>query len=224
MLLAVNESKERHTQPRDEAYARFDSAVSEESIFSSGPLLWQSLPHWGGTFFMTIVLAAGVMGLACLSCHVTRQDQELNPANFPGAGIVVRSELIRLWLPETLIDLAQRQSQSRVVRTHGELQRFLELEDRKDLWYAITTRGHQVNGNFVDITVIRRPYADPFDFAEFLDVLATVTGNPPVDPGTDSSQVSVHILAEGLLKCDPREVMAELLAHTSATPAQERSP
>jgi hypothetical protein len=171
-----------------------------------------------------IVFAAGVMGLAWLSCHVTRRDQGLEPDNSPGAGIAVRSEPIHLWLPRTLTELAQRQSQSRVVRTHEELRRFLELEGREDLWYALTARGHQVNGQFVDITVIRRPYDDAPHFPELLAILATVAGDPPRHPDADFSRASVHIIAEELLNSEPREVMAELLRHPSPSLHHERSP
>ncbi len=55
-------------------------------------------------FFTMIVFAAGVMGLARLSFHVARQAHELEPASRSGAGIIVRTEPIRLWLPQTLIE------------------------------------------------------------------------------------------------------------------------
>ena len=177
------------TEPRDAAIARYDLAGSEEPIRTSGPPPRRSRPGWADTFFMMIVFAAGVIGLACLSFHVTRQDQELEPASRSGSGIIVRSEPIHLWLPRTLTELAQRQSQSRVVRTHEELRRFLEREGREDLWYAMTERGHQVNGGFVDITVIRRPYDDAAHFAELLAVLATAAGNPPRHPDADFSKL-----------------------------------
>ena len=141
--------------------------------------------------------------------------KQLEPADRPGSGIIVRSELLRLWLPQTLTELAKRQSQFRVVRTHEELQRFLELQDRKDLWYALTMRGHQVNGDFVDITFIRWPYDDPLHFPELLEILATAAGNPPRDPDADFSTASVHIIANDSLNREPREVIAELLGHPS---------
>ena len=224
MLLPGNESKERDTEPRDVAIARRDLAGSGEPILASGSPLRRSRPGWADTFFTMIVLAAGVTGLTCLSFHVARQDQELESASRSGSGIIVRSEPIHLWLPQTLTELAQHQSQSRVVRTHEELQRFLELEGREDLWYALTARGHQVNGGFVDITVIRRPYDDASHFPELLAILATVAGNPPHHPDADFSRASVHIMAQELLKGEPREVMAELLSHPSPAVDHERSP
>jgi len=224
MLLPGNERKEMDAEPRDAAIAPHDFSGSEDPIFTAGPPPRRFQSIWGGTIFTMIVFAAGVVGLARLSFHVARQAQELEPADRPGAGIIVRSELLRLWLPQTLTELAKRQSQSRVVRTHGELQRFLELQDQEDLWYAQTTRGHQVNGDFTDITVIRRPYDDPLHFPELLDILATAAGNPPSYPNADFSKASVHIIARDLLKCESREVMAELLRHPSPTVDEGLSP
>jgi hypothetical protein len=159
---------------------------------------------------MLIIFVDGVIGLLGVSVHVTQQDRELEPANRPGAGIIVRSEPIHLWLPQVLAELAQRQCQSTVVRSHEDLQRVLDIEDRKGLWYALTTRGHRVNGDFVDITVIRRPYDDPIHFSEMLDVLATVAGTALRNRDADYSTASVDILANELLKREPREIMTEL--------------
>jgi hypothetical protein len=215
MLLPGNQSKETDAEPRDAAIAPRDFAGSEGPIFTASPPPRRFPAIWGGTIFTMIVFAAGVMGLARLSVHVARQAQKLEPADRPGSGIIIRSELLRFWLPQTLTELAKRQSQFRVVRTHEELQRFLELHDRKDLWCALTVRGHQVNGNFVDLTFIRRPYDDPLHFPEFLNILATAAGNPPRDPAADFSTASVHIIANDSLNREPREVIAELLGDPS---------
>jgi hypothetical protein len=219
-----NKGKDMDAKPRDAAIAPHGFVGSEEPIVTTGPPPRRFPSIWGGSIVMMIVFVAGVVGLARLSFHVARQAQKLEPADRPGAGIIVRSELLHLWLPQALTELAKRQSQSRVVRTHEELRRFLELQDRKDMWYALTIRGHQVNDNFVDLTFIRRPYDDPLQFPEFLNILATAAGHPPRDPDADYSNASVHILAQELLKSEPREVMAELLSHPSPTVDQERSP
>jgi hypothetical protein len=222
MLHSGDETNDIDAKPRDAAIGRSDFAGSDEPIDASNPSVQSFRTRWGEMFLMVLVFSAGAIGLFGFSIHVTRQDRELEPANRPGAGIIVRSEPIHLWLPQALAELAQRQSQSPVVRTHEELRRFLETEDRQDLWYARTTRGHQVNGEVVDITVIRRPYDDPIHFSELLDVVATAAGKPPRDPEADYSEASVHILAQELLKREPREVMAELLGHPVPTLDRER--
>ena len=90
---------------------------------------------------MTIVMATAVMGLARFAARVTQQTQESCSANLPGAGIIVRSEVLRLWLPQTLVELAKSQPQSPPLRTHAELQRLLEGQDQKALVVRrVTTR------------------------------------------------------------------------------------
>ncbi len=160
---------------------------------------------------MILVFAAGLMGLVGLSFHVARRAHEVEPVDQPGAGILVHSELLRLWLPQELTELSKRQSQSLVVRTHEELQRFLELQDRRRLWYALTFRAHQLNGKVVNLTFIRWPYDDPHHFPEFLNILATAAGNPPRDPDADYSNASISIIAQEATKREPHAVMAELV-------------
>jgi hypothetical protein len=130
--------------------------------------------------------------------------------------------VLHLWLPETLIELASRQAQSPVVRDPGEMRRYLELREQECLWFALTTRGHQVNGEFVDMTVIRRPYQEPHLFPELRAMLAKAAGNPPRDPTAELSTASVHIMTEESWKREPREVIGELLAHLSPPVVQGR--
>ncbi len=200
-----------NAKPHDAAIASRGNAESEEPILATGPPPRRFLSIWGGTILMILVFAAGVMGLAGLSAQVARRTQEVDPANQPGAGIIVHSELLRVWLPQELTDLSKRQSQSLVVRTHEELQRLLERQDRIHLWYALTFRAHQLNGKVVDLTFIRWPYGDPRHFQEFLDILATAAGNPPRESDADYSNASISVIAQEASKREPHAVMAELL-------------
>lgn len=217
MSFPGNESKHTHAEPHDGAIAPYDLGRSAGLIFTDGPTPPRFQTTWGGTVLVIIVVAASVIGLARLSFHVTHSAQEQDPAGRSGGGIIDRSGVLRLWLPQTLIELARRQSQFPVVQTHQELQRFLELEGGKKLWFAMTVRGHQVNGKTVDITFIRWPHEDPRLFPELLHVLATTAGNPPRHSNLDFSKASVHIIAEELFNGNPREVMAELIADQSTT-------
>ena len=153
---------------------------------------------------------AGSIGLTFFASSLARQDQLAGSDNEPGDGIIVRSEVIRLCLPRTLIELAKRQTQQPPIRTHEDLRRRLEVQHHRDLWYAVTVRGLQVNGEFVDLTFIRTPYTEPARFAEFLEVLAAVTGNPP-DLWRNLSSATVHLIPETLSERDPREVISELI-------------
>ncbi len=49
--------------------------------------------------FIGIVIAAGLTLLTRLATHVTRQDQELEPANFPGSGVNLHTDVVGLWFP-----------------------------------------------------------------------------------------------------------------------------
>ena len=171
---------------------------------------------------MTIFFAAGMFGLTCLPLPADREGQALESAHNLGSGIIVRSELLELWLPETLTKLAQRPSQALGLRSHEELQRYLEAEGRKDVWYALTTRAHQVNGDFVDITVIRWPYSEPLQFAELREILARAGGDPANDSDAGGPPAAVRILQQDELVREPRQVMAELLGHRSSAADHER--
>jgi hypothetical protein len=183
-----------------------------------------SWPSWAATLFMIVAVAAGVIGLGRFSLHVSSMPQVQEPADRPGAGIIVRSELVHLWLPQGVTELARRHARSRSVQTHEQLRRILEQEDRQDLWYALTTRTQQVDGEFADITMIRRPYDDELHFVEFLDVLATVAGDPPRHLDADFSRASVRLIGDEFLKRDPREVMTELLGHPFTSVKHQREP
>jgi hypothetical protein len=224
LLLPGNESKSIDAEPRDAAIAHRNLAALAGPTFTASPTHPRFQTIWGGVVFMMIVVAVGMYGLASFSLHVANQAQELDLADRPGAGITVRSEIIRLWLPKTVIDLAKSQSSSRTVRTHDELQRFLELRDQKAMWYAQTTRGYQVDGNAVDITLIRRPYDEPQNFPELLEVLSITAGNQPLSLNAAFSKAPVHVIDPELSKREPREVMTQLLRQRSPTPDDELRP
>jgi hypothetical protein len=131
--------------------------------------------------------------------------------------------LLDLWLHETLVELAGEPFRAQVVRNHQDLKRLLELRNQQDLWYALTAQGHQVNGGFVDLTVIRRPYHDPQFSSEFQAVLATAGGNPPRYPDTDFSTASIHLNPAELAKREPRRAIAELFRQPLAPAAQGRA-
>jgi hypothetical protein len=166
---------------------------------------------WGESAWIGGILAAAVIGLSHLGIHATRPDPGTEADDHSGRGTVVRNELLRLWLPETLSDLARRRSRCRILNNHEELKRFLQGREQEELWYALTWRSYQVNGGFADITIIRHPYREPQCFPEFLAVMATSAGNPPSGPDLDFSTAAVSIIPEGSRGRDAREVVVELL-------------
>jgi hypothetical protein len=131
--------------------------------------------------------------------------------NQPGSGVTIRAEVLHLWLSETLIHLAGHSPMCSVPETHHELQTSLERPVHEKLWYALTTRCYQINGGTAHITFIRYPYRDHEHFQEFLDVLATVAGNPPRYPTLQYAGAEVHSLPRELSERDPSAVVEELL-------------
>jgi hypothetical protein len=117
-----------------------------------------------------------------------------------------------------LDDLAKRGSFPAAIRTHEELQRFLEHQDQEDVGYVLSTRGHQANGEVVDLAFIHQPYRDPAAFHELLDVLETASGNPPSYPALDFSTATVHLVDADLLTRRPVQEVAQLLGLSHATP------
>ena len=130
----------------------------------------------------------------------------------PGSGIILRSEVTAIWIPRALRGLARRQAGPPVGRSPEELQTDLGRNGRSAAWYALTYRGHQVNGGFGEFTQIRRlsEAADHLD--ELQAVMATVAGRPPRCEGRDFSHARVEAIPDALQAVDPREAITRLMA------------
>jgi hypothetical protein len=64
------------------------------------------------------VIGGGSLALTLVAHQSAHRDREFEPENEADGGLVTRRELLQLWLPRTLIDLAQRQTGPSRVRTH----------------------------------------------------------------------------------------------------------
>ena len=78
------------------------------------------------------------------------------------------------------------------ISIHQELQHVLARQNQRNLWYAVTIRGHQVNGEFIDLTIIRKPYDDPNGIPEMVQILDAVAGNPPPTPARFLDRLGSH--------------------------------
>jgi hypothetical protein len=225
MLLCGDEPIDKGGKRHDVAINCHDVAGSEEPTVATGQSSRQFPSIRGGNILVTIVVVAAAMGLTRFASHVARPARDREPTDGAEYFKVDRSEVLRLWLPQTLTTLAQRQARSPFVRTHQELQHILERQHQKDLWYGLTIRVYQANGEFADTTYLRWPYHDRVYFQEFLDMLATAAGNPPFYPNyptSDFSKASVHVMHGKSLEREPREVMAELEGYPTTGAAQQR--
>ncbi len=160
---------------------------------------------------MVLAIGAGSIGLIFFASFVARQDRLAAAGKDPLDAIVVRSEVIHLYLPRTLIELANHQTQQPPLRTHEDLRRSLEVQHHRDLWYALTLRGFQATAEFADTTFIRRPYAEADRFEELLEIMAAATGSPP-DLWRNLSSATVLLIPDELPERDPRAIITELIA------------
>ena len=153
------------------------------------------------------VIAVGAIELSRQASRPSRMVREHEGENRPGGGIIVRHQVLELWMPGPLLQLSGQRSESASPQNHSELRRLLGVQGFENLWYAFTVRGHQVNGDFADITFIRHPYREPEVFQEFLNLLATAAGNSPCNPGMDYTKAVVHIMSWQISQREPLEVI-----------------
>ncbi len=172
--------------------------------------LGRELRSWGEKLLMlTVVLAAGV---TWIDPSEARPGRALEADEIPDSGYIIRIEVIDIWVPESLIELAKQPAASSVPQSHQELRTLLERSGHRNLWFAVTTRHYQINGGAGDLTYIRHPYLEPEHFRELQSVLAIAVGKPPLDPSRFGSGCAVHIVPKELSDREPREVVEQLLS------------
>jgi hypothetical protein len=147
-----------------------------------------------GNLMIVVVFVTMVIGLAHFNAVVPQPGAVPELSDAPGSGLIVRSEVIHLWLPESLVDPARNESPSLVTRTHQELIKALDRRGQENLWYAITVRAYLANDRSEDMSFIRHPYRQLDHLQELTDIVATVVGIPPRHPSADYSAAVVHIM------------------------------
>jgi hypothetical protein len=147
-----------------------------------------------GNLMIVVVLVTMVIGLTHFNTVVPQPGAASELSDAPGSGVIVRSEVIRLWLPESLADLAQSEPPALVARNYQELMKAVERRGQEDLSYAITVRAYLANDRSDDMSFIRHPYRQLDHLQELTDIVATVAGIPPRHPSADYSAAVVHIM------------------------------
>lgn len=115
------------------------------------------------------------------------------PEASPGEGIVVRTEVTAVWLPRALL---LHQADLAAVRSREQLESYLTLHGLRATSYALTYRGHQVDGGSADLTQVRRADEWAAHFAEFQGVFSTAVGRPPNQVAMDFSGAEIRLLPE----------------------------
>ncbi len=174
------------------------------------PRLGRQLRSWGEKLLMLSVVLA--VGITWIDLREARPGRALEADAIPDSGYIIRIEVIGVWLPDTLIDLARQPAGPCSAQSHQDLRTVLERSGQQNLWFALTTRHHQINGGAENLTYIRYPYLEPDHFRELLNVLAIAAGKPPLDPSRFESGCAVHIVPEELSDREPRAVVEQLLS------------
>jgi hypothetical protein len=160
---------------------------------------------WAGIATLTAVAMAGAIGLSRLAYHVTTPKPQANE------GIIVRSEIVSVWLHPALLDLARHPSEYAAWRSHEDFRRYAEQHGLENAWHVITAKEFKVNGETEVLSTIRRPYdMIPAHYQDLLDVMATAAGTPPSYPSTDFSTSVVRVIPGCFLDADPRAAFDDL--------------
>jgi hypothetical protein len=154
------------------------------------------------------VLSAGVLGIVWVSFHAATPTSE-DP---PGSGIVVHTEVIAIWLPRALLDLARLQGGPPEFRSPEELQTFLGQSGCTAAWYALTCRSYEINGESGEITQTRLLSDVAGHLDELKAVMATAAGKPPRFERSDFSHASIEVIPDTLQGIDPCEAITRLMA------------
>jgi hypothetical protein len=162
-----------------------------------------------GNLVIVVVLVTAAIGLTQFDAVAPRPGAAPEFSEPPGSGLIDRSEVIRLWLPETLVDPARHELPALAALTHQELKKVLERRGQENLWYAITVRAHLENDRAEDTSFIRYPHRQPEYLSELMDILTAVAGSHCRHPSVDYSAAIVHIVPAGM---SPREWLEAMQA------------
>lgn len=130
-------------------------------------------------------------------------------------GLIDRFEVLNVWLPQALLDLARRGDGLATGGTPEELRACLERNGLGNAWYALRYRGHQTNGGAQDITLVGRTDGSTTPFRTVQDVMLLAAGRPPQGPSMDFSDATISVIPDRMLTADPREAVEELIRFTS---------
>jgi hypothetical protein len=145
------------------------------------------------------------------------------PGRPPGSGIVVKSEVTAIWIPQALRDLALRLAGTPADCSLERMQTYLARNGWKDPWYALTLWECDPTGRCAEITHTRwvSELADRRD--ELQAVMATAAGRPPRFEDGRFSHTRVEVIPDTFKAVDAHSeiirLMADLVAGDKSLPA-----
>ncbi len=155
-------------------------------------LLWRLV----GNPITLVGFVAIAIGLAWTRFVATQPAREPELDEPPNSGVIVRSEVLYVCIPQALIDLAKRDLEAHVAWTHDDWKAALERQGHENVCYGLIVRAYQTNGRAVDLAFVRYPHREPENFEALLDVLAIAADRPPAGHlAWDYSRTTVEIAA-----------------------------
>lgn len=177
--------------------------------------------------FATLIEMAGVVAAASTVLRWISTDPHpgaAGPEHPPGSEIVVLTEITAIWVPQDLLDLARREGRSAGVLSPEELREELTRLGLNTAWYALTYRGHQINGGSAEMTQVRYGTEAVANIEEFRGVTAAAAGNPRRYENRDFLNAVVRVIPEALQSADALKSAAELTSRKVEDGQSPRGP
>jgi hypothetical protein len=172
--------------------------------------------------FLTVGAASPVTLLILRPIWVGPFAESPAPVEPPGSGVNSKTEVVVIWMPRSLLDLARDQTGSSMHRSPEDLQTYLEQHGWRTAWYALTYRAHQVDGRSAEITQIRLLTEAAEHLDEFQAVMAAAARRPTRLEGWDHSRANVVVIPDAFQCVDPREAITALM--TARVVGEKNSP
>jgi hypothetical protein len=167
---------------------------------------------WGRALIGVLCVGAAI-GLMRLSSALPRPRASAEYIGPPGSGTTVRTELVDIWLPRELYELARRRAENRLTLSDDTVWALEWTQQRdKHLWYALSDRLYQVDGRVAEVTTIYTPDRYSWQPDRLPELVAAIAAELPHDTNSQRLQAKLHIIPEALLSLEPRVAMAAVLA------------
>ncbi|WP_165233316.1 hypothetical protein [Aquisphaera insulae] len=132
-------------------------------------------------------------------------------ASSSGAGTILESQIVELWLPGSLRGLEDPAVRAKVLESPDGLRGFLDRPGFRDQPPAVTIRCHRADGRPCDFTQILHPLMVPDHLRMLREALDGLDDAPEGVADNDEIAVEkVHSLPDGLLDREQAEILAEL--------------
>jgi hypothetical protein len=145
-----------------------DRAQIGETVLTTARSPSRFVSTWGNEIFLVFVIAGGAIGLTIFATHVSKQDQKHADTSMRGGGMVLRFEILRVWLPQALVELAKHEPPTGAITTYEDLRRLLELRGQENVWYAMNVRGITRTDSFLICRIFAGPTPSRNSFQNYL--------------------------------------------------------